>query len=288
MKGIGTVLAYIKRGREAIKLFAFYHQFPIGDNVGIQTGSLIEDSLDLVTIAFNSPDMIQHQYRLLRKFITDSYRYTVADNSTDEVARAEIRAFCVEQGIPYMALPPSPYVSSLNSKSHGAALNYVYRNYIKPRSARFFGFLDHDIFPVAPVAPKDYLKKQPFYGMLQECNIPHIRGGRLLYLWPGLAFFDSTYTQGMRLNFLPDYGGDTGSGCFYSLYKPLLMDQGKEEVFRFAEERRISLWEGNDFQNDMYAYFDNEWLHMANASNWRNAVDFKKKKKRMEELLESL
>jgi len=269
-------------------LSAFYRRFPTDDSVGIETKPQPTDYLDLVTIAFNNLDMIQYQYRLLNKFMTDAYVYTVADNSTDEASRSAIRTFCTEQDIPYLALPRSPYAPPAYSQSHGAALNYVYKNYLKPRAAHFFGFLDHDIFPVCPVSSRAYLKNQPFYGMLQVCDIPKISGGRLLYLWPGLAFFDAAYTSRKSLNFIPDYGGDTGSGCFYSLYKPLLVDQKKEASFFFADERRVNLWEGNDFQNDMYAYIGDDWLHVANASDWRRAEDYKKKDARMKEMLDGL
>lgn len=247
-----------------------------------------KDYLDLVTIAFNNPEMIKYQYRLLKKFVTDTYVYTVADNSTDGMSRLEIRAFCLKNGVPYIALPPSPYAPPSYSKSHGAALNYMYKNYIKPRAASSFGFLDHDIFPVSSVSPRSYLKSQPYYGMLQVYPFPQTSGGRLLYLWPGLAFFNSDFTHGKTLDFFPDYGGDTGAGCFYSLYKPLLIDQEKEATFLFADEKRVNLWDGNDFQNDMYAYIGNDWLHAVNASDWRGADDFEKKENRMKEMLEQL
>ncbi|MDD2612508.1 MAG: hypothetical protein PHR38_06970 [Bacteroidales bacterium] len=288
MKGVGRFVAQMKYPMEAIRLQIYYRRFPSKENVGLITESLSNDSLDLVTIAFNNPEMICYQYRLLKKFITDSFVYTVADNSTDAKSRSEIRAYCTKQGLPYIALPPSPYGQPYYSKSHGAALNYVYRNYIQPRSASFFGLLDHDIFPICPISPRFYLKDQPYYGMLQVCELPKISCGRMLYLWPGLAFFDSVYTQGKPLNFLPSFGGDTGSGSFFSLYKPLLCDEQKETVFHFADEERIPLWEGNDFQNDMYAYIGKDWLHFVNASDWRNAADYNKKSARMKEMLEDL
>jgi hypothetical protein len=288
MKGVERLIAQMKYPMGAIRLQRYYRQFPSKENVGVTTESLSNDSLDLVTIAFNNPEMIRYQYLLLKKFITDSFVYTVADNSIDTKSRSEIRAFCMKQGLPYIALPISPYKPPHYSNSHGAALNYVYKNYIQPRSASFFGLLDHDIFPVYPLSPRSYLKGQPYYGMLQVYELPKIPGGRLLYLWPGLAFFDSVYTQGKHLNFLPDFGGDTGSGSFFSLYKPLLYDQQKETVFQFADEERIPLWEGDDFQNDMYAYIGKDWLHFVNASDWRNAADYNKKAARMKEMLEDL
>jgi len=258
---------------------------PLKESERLDGRFLLKEGWDLVSIAFNNPDVIREQYRLLRKHCSDPFVYTVADNSSQPAARVAICQFCREAAIPYLSLPPSPFTPPSFSESHGAALNYVYRHYLKPRRAPYFGVLDHDIFPVQPVSLTAYVKEQPFYGMLQVCDNAEVTGGRLLYLWPGLAFFDAAYTHARKVDFMPRYGGDTGSGSFYSLYKPLLVDEGKEAVFAFPDETRVPLWEGDDFQNDMYAHIGDEWLHMVNASNWRQAEDHLKKSQRVAELL---
>ncbi len=287
MKGAGCLRAKWNAWRQSMRLRNFYREPIPKESQGLEGRFPLEQGWDLVSIAFNNPDVIREQYRLLRKHCSDPFVYTVADNSSQPEARAVIREFCREASIPYLSLPPSPFAPPSFSESHGAALNYVYRYYLKPRRASYFGVLDHDIFPVRPVSLNDYVKEQPFYGMLQVCENASVPGGRLLYLWPGLAFFDAAHTQGRRVDFLPRYGGDTGSGSFFSLYKPLLVDAGKETVFFFPDETRVPLWEGDDFQNDMYARIGDDWLHMVNASDWRQAEDHLKKSQRITELLQS-
>ncbi len=222
---------------------------------------------DLVTIAFNNPYVIRLQHQWLTKRIKDAFVYTVADNSNDQTARATIRAYCLQEGVPYLSLPPSPFKAPRYSDSHGAALNLVYNQYVLKRQASRIGLLDHDIFPLHELTLGDYLDGQPFYGMLQEtpANVP---GGQLRYLWPGLAFFESAFLKGKHIDFSPRCDGDTGSHCFDTLYKPILIDQGKTTVYRFAEEERRPLWPGEDFQRDMVAIIGGDWLHLVNASDW--------------------
>jgi hypothetical protein len=245
-------------------------------------------SLDLVSVAFNNPEIIRYQFLLLKKNLTDSFQYTVADNSTDSEARAQIHSFCRENDIPYLELPPPPFPKAFFSKSHGAALNYLYYNYIQPRAANCFGFLDHDIFPMRPVSIMSILNLQPFYGMLQEFPYPKVTGGVSKYLWPGLAFYNFEFTRSRSLDFLNSEYGDTGSACFPEVYKPLLIDQPVPGSYRFADEERINLWEGNDFQNDMYAIIGKDWLHMVNASQWHPSGYFSKKEQYMKQLLDGL
>lgn len=272
---------------QSVRLAAYYRKPFLKETQRLEVLFSLKEGWDLVSIAFNNPDVIRLQYQLLRKHCSDPFVYTVADNSSLPAARKAIRDFCQEVSIPYLSLPPSPFGPPSFSESHGAALNYVYRHYLKPRSAPFFGVLDHDIFPVCRFSLSNYVKEQPYYGMLQVCENAPVQGGRLLYLWPGLAFFDAAFTKGKRVDFMPRFGGDTGSGSFYSLYKSLLLDKGKETLFFFPDETRVPLWKGDDFQNDMYARIGEDWLHMVNASDWRQAEDYLKKSRCVAELLQS-
>jgi hypothetical protein len=58
-----------------------------------------------------------------------------------------------------------PFFSNKDpSVSHAMALNYLYDNYVSVSHAQYFGILDHDIFPIAPVQISDKLQNQPFLG----------------------------------------------------------------------------------------------------------------------------
>ena len=63
-----------------------------------------ESQIDLVTIAFNNPLMIEYQIKLLRKNITDKFTHIIADNSSDFEIRTAIHQVCISLNISYMFL----------------------------------------------------------------------------------------------------------------------------------------------------------------------------------------
>lgn len=241
-----------------------------------------------MTIAFNRPDMIEYQNLFLRKHFKCPYILTVVDNSTLPKARSTIRSYCVNQNIPYLSLPPNPFRSPQFSNSHGSALNYTYKNYLKHRAASIIGFLDHDIFPVDDFNIQEILSTQPFYGMLQENETSAVPNGKLLYLWPGLAFFLNKNILKKKLDFMPNFGGDTGSASYYSIYKPTFDSLKSGETFQYAEEERIKLLEGSNFQTDMFAMIGKKWLHVVNASEWKKSENNIQKEFHIKQLLETL
>ena len=73
----------------------------------------------------------------------------------------------------------------MGSYSNGAAMNYVYYHYIKKSRSRYFGFLDHDVFPIHDFSILD--QKTIFLGNATVCSyqewiLLHISLGRVLLL----------------------------------------------------------------------------------------------------------
>lgn len=212
--------------------------------------------MDLVVIAFNQPQLLVQQLRLIRKYLPASIVYTVADNSTDLAASAQIRAFCDEAQVGYIRLPANPYRRD-GSRSHGIALDFVVRQYIHPRGCEFFGLLDHDIFPVAVFHPVEVLRRQECYGLIQ-------RRDEKWYLWPGLCFFR---TANAPDSFMPVPGLDTGGAGWEPYYRFLdataldfIPHDGTHEV-RSADA------DGLTFE------FFGDWRHCRDASNWQKKGD---------------
>jgi hypothetical protein len=210
--------------------------------------------LDVVTIAFNNSEVVAHQIRLLRKNLKDPFHYTVADNSSDRTSSGEIERVCTEEAVPYIRLPRAP-VFSHPSTSHGWALNWTVTNYLRPRSARYFGFLDHDVFPIRPTTVVQQLSKCPVWGHIQH------RADRW-YLWPGLCFFDATRIPAGRLDFMPGPDLDTGGRNFEAVYSALA------ERFEPPKDIFEHLRKGDDLQSDFYQVIG-DWLHTLNASHWK-------------------
>ncbi len=212
--------------------------------------------LDLVTVAFNNSHVIAEQIRLTRKNLHDLFCHTVIDNSSDKSQGREIELLCHQQKIPYIRLPRI-YSSAYDpSSSHGLALNWAWTNYLLPRSAHYFGFLDHDVFPVRPTSLVGHLQDQPVWG---HCQTRESRW----YLWPGLCVFDARWRNWRDLDFMPGRGFDVG-GRLYDLLNQSLSSKNLTWPTLSYEHLR----EGGDIPQDHLYERIGDWLHTVNASGW--------------------
>jgi hypothetical protein len=209
------------------------------------------------SIAFNNDWAIDRQSRLMRRYLVGA-DYLVADNSGDDAAAARIAALCAAHGAHYLRLPRSPTRGA--SRSHGLALNWVCRNLIAPLEPPAFGFVDHDIFPTAPVDVAALLREQPVYGRLVE------RFGRW-YLWAGFCFFRGAVLRERKLDFRQDWflGLDTG-GANWRFYAAL-----DRAALAFPRERQIHAGPGGDGMADAIDLIG-DWIHCGNASGWRQGA----------------
>jgi len=242
--------------KELDEYYGNYNQYLMLNNGANNSPLVNKNILDLITIAFNNSKVIEYQILMLRKYLKDSFIYTVADNSSDKEKRKEIEKICKVYKVPYIYLPEQPNLHIFNrpSCSHGMALNYVYKNYIFKRGANYFGILDHDIFPTNDIYIMDILKKQEVYGLM-VCHY-----GKS-YLWPGYLFLSKISVKDIDLDFMPG-SLDTGSKL-YKIYEKYL-----NQKCEFAKIDRKNATEGNDLQINMYDIIDN-WIHIINASEWK-------------------
>ncbi len=215
------------------------------------------ECVDLVTVAFNSAQLIAHQHRLLQKYFSDPFRWTVADNSPDPAQRAVLARYCDENAIAYIGLNRNYYTGRDPSRSHGEAMNVVYRQYLRPRGAAAVGFIDHDIFPIRPFAVMHRLASYPVYGRVQT-------GENAWYLWPGLCFFARPLLASVgAVDFHPWNGCDTGAGNYplvYSHLDPRRLEKPPEE--------RLSISVGGE-RTEEFVELIGDWLHTMNGSGWR-------------------
>lgn len=191
--------------RKSPDLEAVRAALPTGEGVNI-----------LVTIAFNVPWVIDLLVRSVRRHMPE-WTLVVVDNSNDDAKRQEIRALCERVGTPYLGLPPNPEWSP--NRSHGIALNWVWRNLLRPAAPDRFGFIDHDCFPVGPNDVMATLDRQPFAGPMIS---PH-RVDNAWFVWAGCMFFDSHAIGNRPLDFNHDQRLrlDTGGRVWHSLYRDL-------------------------------------------------------------------
>ncbi|AZO06731.1 hypothetical protein [Mesorhizobium sp. M2A.F.Ca.ET.043.02.1.1] len=167
----------------------------------------------LLTIAFGNAQCLDLQVRLIRGLVRHDL-HIVADNSVSEAAADENRQVCAAYGASYVRLPANPWTVKNPSRSHGAALNWMWHNILKPAAPAAFGFLDQDIFPTQPCDPFAPLQHVAFYGDLR-------RAGARWYLWAGYCFFRFDAVARKPLDFGLDWfaGLDTGGANWEVLYR---------------------------------------------------------------------
>lgn len=240
-------------------------------NISCYVDSPNYNVIDLVTVGFNNASVIETQIKLLKKNLQDSFSYTVADNSTDAKARQEILKICKRYLVGYISLPENPLSQpGLGNLSHGSAMTWVYKNFITNRPYQYFGFLDHDIFPIKKTSLMGDFKKSPVLGICQPRK-------NTWYLWAGFCFFDKKFIGCRKLDFLSKRYGeellDTGGANWGSLYSKV--DYRKLPIFR---HKYLNLTGGDIAQHDMVEFFG-DWLHLFNASDWYKMDPTKKMKR---------
>lgn len=224
--------------------------------------SFAPQRLDLITIAFNNEIVIEQQARLVKKYIKDEYNYIVADNSTDKSISLKIREFCKSNDIIYIRLPKNLLGIVSASYSHAASLNWVYQKIILTNKPTYFGFIDHDLFPIREICINKKIANEKIYGRI-------VTRGNYWYLWAGLCFFKFDFIQNRKLNFLPTTINneylDTGGGNWNSIYSHVNIKE-----LTPCEVRTEQIREGNNYHSDFIQYMDDCWIHLINGSNWAN------------------
>jgi hypothetical protein len=207
------------------------------------------------TIAFNMPWAVELFLRAARLNLIDT-AIIVLDNSSRREARAEIGALCRANGVAYLSLPRNPEWSP--NRSHGIALNWAYRNLIRPLDPPVFAFLDHDLFALQPFEFAAALVGQPVYGIKRRSKI--VPGA--WSLWAGFCVFDHAALKPRLLDF--NYESpmmlDTGGYNWMRLYRDL-----DATGMRFAKGAGIKFREPDTHATYDAAMFDG-FVHVGGAS----------------------
>jgi len=184
----------------------------------------------LTTIAYGDAEAIEWQAVLLRRYLPE-IAHVIADNTPDsDPAAAAVVATARRLGLLHVALPANPWRAG--SRSHGIALNWVWRNLILPSEPEAFGFLDDDIFPTSQDDPFAPLATQDFYGVIREA-------GARWFLWAGFCTFRFAGVKDKPLDFSQDWfaGLDTGGANWDVLYRSFSRETLKEAPTVFVPYR---------------------------------------------------
>lgn len=217
--------------------------------------SSIRNSRALVTVAFNDHALIERQVLAVRKFIPGSI-HIVADNSDDAASAKKIEAVCARLAVPYVRLPPNPWDARSHGRSLGSAHNWIWQRLVRIGQPDAFGFIDHDLIPVAPDDPFALLKDSGLHGDKRWI-------GDRWFLWAGYCFFRMAFLEGKRVDFGQDWflGLDTGGGNWSSIYMHLSPTAVPERPIE-----RVAIVPGVP-ASDCYIEQRGAWLHEVGTDN---------------------
>jgi hypothetical protein len=211
----------------------------------------------LVTVAFNDAAFIDWQATLVRRNVKDCL-HLVVDNSSDAAASGQIERICADHGVGYVKLAPSPWRRPIDGgRAHGSAMNWAWRNVLRPGRPSVFGFIDHDLFPLKPTDPFAPLARHQVAGQVRNKS-----GKERWFLWAGFCFFRFSAVEQVALDFSLDWaaGLDTGGVNWFALYRQL----GSDQVFDAGEVLESI---GDDVPTDLARFeWVGDWLHYSNFS----------------------
>jgi hypothetical protein len=220
----------------------------------------------VLTVAFNSADLIRIQAGSLQRFLAGSYSLGVVDNSPDEYERERIRAIAGEFGIHYFSAPRNPYSWIDPSISHSLALDWAWRNIVRKAKPRKVLLLDHDVFLLSPASVDSLLGPAAVAGYKRMSL-----GSERWILWPGLLAFDCAQVRNFRISFMPKKDTDSGGTLHWTVYSKLHQKQirflHRQEIVFSPGARRV----GDGSSGEVHL-FDASWLHLVDGSGWSDGV----------------
>lgn len=202
------------------------------------------------TITFNDRQAVRWQLALASEFLHES-NLLVCDNSSSGAAADSIAKICDQQGVKYLRLPDNPWTGKNPSRSHGAAMNWVWHHLIRPARPKTFGFIDQDLYPIGPSTPHREIGECGCFGDKRW-------SGHRWFLWAGYCFFDFESVINQPLDFGLDWfaGLDTGGANWEVLYRHILSDSiPQRQLVRVAALRDVPL------EKAYYERRGNHWIH---------------------------
>jgi hypothetical protein len=196
---------------------------------------------------------------ILSKKNLSSFDLLIFDNSRSEEIRKINQGICQKHGVLYLSLPYN--ITRHANRSHGMAMSWVYHRIIRFCSPEWFGFIDHDLIPVAKIFDQFLRDGNSFYGVLRENR----KTPGVWSLWAGYCFFNYQKTKDLSLNFLYDFSRnlDTGGRNWYQLYS----SYDKKNV-TFASEEFLHVPYG-DMSHEVQL-IDKSWVHIGGVSYSNN------------------
>lgn len=218
----------------------------------------------VVTIAFNSPELIRLQAEALGAFLEEDFCHIVVDNSPDADCRLHVMQAAREFGSSYLAAPANPYSWIDPSVSHAFALDWAWKQIAKSTGARVVAFLDHDVFPTQQTSVEKLLGNHLAAGYKR-------RSDRRWILWPGLLVVNFSQFSKFRVSFMPRADTDAGGSLWWAVYSRVAPAK-----LRFLDRTVVSFGDTSrrfgDGSPGEFHVFEDGWVHLIDGSGWGDGV----------------
>lgn len=207
-----------------------------------------------IVIAFEQPWALNWLLKMAKKNLAD-VTVMVFDNSRKAEARADIERVCKEHDAPYLGLPP--YRTKHVNRSHGMAMTWVFHNVVRAIKPNVFGYLDHDLIPVAKTDFSERVGSQPLFGLINAGKF------NTWSTWAGYCMFKYDAIKHESMNFLYDFSRDldTGGRNWSAIYSKLDRAQ-----LRFASREHVNVKVPAVDAPRLVEFIDQRWLHIGGIS----------------------
>ncbi len=227
--------------------------------------------LDIYITSFDGLIYAKHQVKMLNHFLKDvNFHVIFCDTNShiNPIASEQTRRFCIDEEVGYIKLPHNKFQDMQQfSFKLGTDMNWIWRNVVKVRKTKYFGFLDQDNFLISPIWKhlKTQLDTNGMYGYVWPAEKDtHIdKTHWLLHVISNFFRYDFVENRGLDFRPFGAAGLDTG-GCNYFT---LLKDYNREDYLQLEEP--MSKYSSEHLYGYVFREFtmydSGKWLHIMNS-----------------------
>ena len=236
----------------------------------IEAASPTSPILEIYITCFDGLLYAKYQIKTLRYFMPEANIVIIDTNGNlNPEASKATEELCIAEKVSYIKLPHNKMqdVPCYSSKL-GVDMTWIFRNVVKHRQPKYFGYLDQDCFLIKPIWPylKSYLDKKGMYGLSWQHPDRKDPDGNPYWLVHIMQnFFKYDFVKDIDLDFRPagHWGLDTG-GCNYeTLFRGKNPDDYHQKWETLAEKVGE---EHSDVFRDFTLHDDSRWIHIQNST----------------------
>lgn len=247
------------------------------------------NEIEVYIIAYNNLFCVEYQIKTFQSFCQDPYKIIIVNSNCGEHpentrAQAEI---CSKYGVEFLSIPDSLRHGMNPTHVLAAKLNWVYYNVVKPRSPKYFAFIDQDFFPFKKFSVIDQLEKYGMYGDVNERDefkteshlLKDVKDGPW-HIHPWLSFYKFDLVKDFQMDWSPIHHFDTGGRNWETFISKAGLDKKNYwrrhktiMYFPFMEiggggpqgyEKHYFQWRNHQIYGQVQIY-DGKFIHMLNS-----------------------